>query len=181
MIEKHVFVENPLKSLLISSLLFGLYLLIALPAINFFFAASLPTNILIGVLVVSFALPLLLASFMKRKVVICDSVGCEVRAKNSWQKFEETDYFKWSQVTETNIVAVTKTNVFSKWIYFEVVVGGQTKRLLKREWFSAKSFDNLVDLANQATQHLLPYLWVKGGTSFEAIEKAGMFRKVSRR
>lgn len=177
--KKETLVESPLKlallAMLIVSPVMAIVTGIAVP--------SIPIFALIGIGFGIFAVGLLVFSFDKKKTITFDSAGCQVQTKSYWKSFEETYNFKWSEVTATKVIF---TEVYGgdggdnlKRTHFEVVAHGQARELKQWDRFSSKSFDRVIALVNEATPHL-PYLWVKGMTNVEGMEKAGGFSQVSR-
>jgi len=176
MIEKQVFVQSPIITALRSAYFLIILFLIAL-VFNFFFPGPFSITFLIEVFFIIYALVLLTSLFRKKKTIICDSIGCQVQAKNYWEGFGKTTYhFNWSEVTETLFLSVGSDNSGS---IFAAVVNGQQIKLLDKESNSSKSFDNFVALVSQATSHL-PYIWTKDSDNLEVIEKDGWFNKVPR-
>ena len=178
MTKKEIFVESPLKLALFAMLILSPVMAI----VTGIMYPSIPIIVRIGIGFGIFAIGLLVLSFAEKKTITFDSVGCQVRAKHYWKSFEETYDFKWSEVTAARVIfyeADGGDGGTSTRTHFEVVVNGQARELKQWDRFSAKSFDRVIELVNEATPHL-PYVWVKGTTNVEGMEKAAGFSKVSR-
>jgi hypothetical protein len=178
MTKQETFVESPLKLAFFAMLIVSPVMAIVTGLV----VPSIPIIVLIGICFGIFAIGLLIFSFDKKKTIILDSMGCQVQAKRYWTRFEETYDFKWSEVTATKVIfheADGGDGDNLERTHFEVVANGQARELKQWDKFSSKSFDRIIDLVNEATPHL-PYIWVKGITNVEAIEKAAGFSKVPR-
>lgn len=176
--KKETFVESPLKlallAMLIVSPVIAVVTGIAVP--------SIPIFALIGIGFGIFAIGLLVFSFDKKKTITFDSVGCQVQTKSYWKSFEETYDFKWGEVTATKVIFTEVDGGDGdnlKRTHFEVVANGQARELKQWDRFSAKSFERIIELVNEATPHL-PYIWVKGIANVEGMEKTAGFSQVSR-
>ncbi len=121
----------------------------------------------------------LLIGFFSKKIISWDSFGCTIEKIDFWGLRVDTDYFRWNEVTETTFASFTTTETL---MFFEVKANDQTHQLLTE---TAKEFNNIIKLVNEATPHL-PYIWVTKNRlvaieKLEAIEKIEYFYKVPRR
>lgn len=177
MIEKQVFVENPIGSAPEHILILCAFVFLWFG--NSFLPEPLSNTILIFIFGGTYLLFAIITSIQPKLTITCDSAGCEVNSKIFWQRVGTTYQFKWAEVTETKFERFA-TSARAKPMFFWVATHGQAKRLLRRSWFAADQLESFVSLVNQATPHV-PYVWVKDETNHNVMEKVGKYRKVPRR
>jgi hypothetical protein len=148
--EKQVFIEGSLKHSLITMLVF---LPITLTVLSFFVQ-----SILIN-LFITFALGFWYASFQEERTITCDPIECSIRIKNFWSSRVNTEYFQWSDVTETKFI-FTPSSESSDEVHFEIVAEGRVIKILSPTTILSSKDENLISLVNEATSHL-PYVWIK--------------------
>ena len=159
--QKQVFVEKSIGFVL---LLIALAIGAAFGGFAFYglnnegFGNHASTYIVVGLCFAPFLIILLLSYFSKAKKTICDASGCEIMNKSIWQsKWSLADRFLWRDVSE---IKQTVVGFKPPKVIFTVVVDGVEKHLLNHFHSSREEFDNLIEIAGQATPHL-PYEWVR--------------------
>lgn len=165
--DSQIFVENPFRSLKIIAPVFVLFLLLVVVIFGFYGVTPKGRSQGISsegfIFMIFFAVTVVLAvtilamSFTRKKIVTCDTNGCQVQTTNYWESYHESDSFRWSEVTDTNLVE----EFFGKGqfaVVIEVKAGHQPKRLLSNKLSAKEDFNELLKLINQQTLHL-PHVW----------------------
>lgn len=189
-----IYKESPFKALKILGIIFGGIFLVSaallisdeMPGMNggklnaSAFALLLMPGIFGGGLLLTF----LILSFQRRKTIKCDFNGFEVLETNYWQSGGISDQFKWSEVTDTNIVEnlhdVGEGGVVSVYTFVAETDRRQVN-LLDLKTSTKGNIEGLINYVNEATPHS-KYFWVKDKNvgNHQVIESVYGFSKVSR-
>lgn len=176
MLETKIFTENPFKLLKLIGILFGIFILL----MNFImFLVAKPqitedglNKSAVGIVIwwITFILVLLvfflMCSFESKKTLKCNFNGCEILKAEYcfWQSPRHFGEFKWSEVTDTNIVR-TEVESFTEGggiiNHYTFVV--QTKDgaidLMDLKMSNKDHIQGLINYVNQAAQQT-KYIWV---------------------
>ncbi len=194
MLETKIFRESPFKALKILGLILGgIFLLFAFMLIsdempgmtaaglnNSAYFLVIITGVFAGVMLLTF----LILSFQRRKIVKCDSDGCEIFKVNYWQSGGTSQYFKWNDLTDANIVEklhnVRVEGAVSIYTFVAETGDGQFD-LLDFKTSTKRNIEGLINYVNRATPHS-KYIWIKDENieNRPAINSVYGFSKVAR-
>lgn len=177
MLETKIFTENPFKLLKLIGILFGIFILL----MNFIlFLVQKPQItddglnksaagiviwwiIFICVLLVLF----LMCSFESKKTLKCDFNRCQILIAKFcfWQSPRHLNEFKWSEVTDTNIVKIeeesfTEGGGIINHYTFVVQTKDGASDLMNLKMSSKDNIQGLISYVNEAAQQT-KYIWVK--------------------